>query len=329
MTMRRIISDSECFYHICNRIAGNPHEFPFGNEEKTKFYEILKSLMILHKPSIRVISHCFLDNHFHIILSHNPNAKITKATAQHCFHKYYESLGKESTWNDENYQQVTQRMTSLASFVGQLQKRFSGWMNHVSRVLKYNCVYRGHLWAERYQSSALLTSESLRNCIVYIAFNPLRAGLVNDIGKYRFSSWGEYQQTGKHPHAENFAKYFLHDRDNAKSDDFKLKEALLYMQQLVDERITNECSLTEEEKDKAWNNSINRIGIFKIVTRRVSHWSQGKIIGTKLKSMELAANYYDNEKLAKRKFKVFKDGTEESDISVFQNTIRNPKAQPS
>ena len=328
MTAKRMISQSECFYHICNRIAGNPNEYPFEDEEKTRFLEIMKSLILLHSPAIKVLSYTIMFNHYHIILSHDPNAKISKTTAQNCFFKYYESLGKQKVWDDENLKRITDRISSMSSFVGHLQKQFSGWMNHVSRVRKYNCVYRGHLWAARYSSSALLTSESLRRCIVYVAFNPLRAGLVSDIGKYRFSSWGEYQQTGIHPHAENFTKYFLHDRNEKKSDEAKLKEAFSYMQQMVDERIESECSLTPEEKDKAWNDAIDRTGIFKIVTRRVSHWTQGKIIGTKLKNMEFAAHYYDKEKLAKRKFKIFKDDTQESAISVFRNTIHKPKAPP-
>ena len=329
MTQKRMISQSECFYHIYNRIAGNPHEYPFEDEEKTKFLDIMKSLLILHAPAVRMVSFTILSNHFHLVLSYNPNVKITKSTAQNCFFKYYESLGKQKTWDDENLQKVTDRISSLSSFVGHLQKQFSGWMNHVSRSRKYNCVYRGHLWAARFKCLPLTTSESLRRCIVYTAFNPLRAKLVNDIGKYRFSSWGEYQQTGKHPHAENFAKYFLHDRDESKSDKAKLKEALSYMQQLVDERIQEECSLTPEEKEQAWNNALDRTGIFKIVTRRVSHWTEGKIIGTKLKNMELAANFYDKEKLAKRKFKTFKSETEEAVISVFKNTIHKPKSLPS
>ena len=328
MTQKRIISETECFYHVFNRIAGNPHEYPFEDEEKTKFLYIMKSLLILHAPAVKMVSFSILGNHFHLVLVHDPSVKISKATAQNCFFKYYESLGKVKTWDDENFKKVTDRISSISSFVGHLQKQFSGWMNHVSRARKYNCIYRGHLWAERYKLVTLTDSESLRRCVLYTTFNPLRAGLVTDIGKYRFSSWGEYQQTGKYPHAENFAKYFLHDRGEEKSNKIKLKEALSYMQQLVDERIKTECSLSEEEREEAWNNALDRADIFKIVTRRVSHWTKGKIIGTKLNNMELAAHFYDKEKLAKRKFKVFKNDKSQSPISVFFTPIHRPKSPP-
>ena len=333
MTQKRMISQGECFYHIYNRIAGDPYDYPFEDEEKTKFLGIMKSLLKLHSPAIKVISYVIMGNHYHLILSYNSKVKISKATAQNCFFKYYESLGKEKVWDDGNLQKVVDRISSISSFVGHLQKQFSGWMNHVSRTKKYNCVYRGHLWAARFKCLALTDSESLRRCIVYAAFNPLRAKLVNDIGKYRFSSWGAYQQTRRHPHAENFSKYFLHDRDETKSDESKLKEAISYMQQLVDECITNECSLTDEEKEEAFNNALERNGIFKIVTRRVSHWTQGVIIGTKVKNMELAAGYYDAEKLAKRKMMTFKSDIDSDydipELSVFRNTLRKPKSAPS
>ena len=323
-----MISQSECFYHIYNRTAGNPHEFPFGDEEKTKFFQIMNSLIKLHSPAIKVISSVCLGNHYHLILSYNSNVRINKATAQNCFFNYYQSLGKEKIWNDNDLEKVTNRISSLSAFVGHLQKQFSGWMNHISRANKCNCIYRGHLWEKRFQSVPLTDSESFRRCILYIAFNPLRANLVKDIGEYRFSSWGTYQQSGKHPYAENFAKYFLHDRDEEKNDQTKLNNALTYMQQLVDESIKNECSLSQEEKDEAWNNALDRTGVFKVVTRRVSHWTEGIIIGTKLKNMELAANYYDESKLANRKFKMFKDETKEPVISVFRNTIKSPQKSP-
>jgi len=105
------------------------------------------------------------------------------------------------------------------------------------------------------------------------------------------------------------------------------------MQQLVDERIQDECSLTDEEKEEAFNNALDRTSIFKVVTRRVSHWTQGVIIGTKVKNMELAAGYYDAEKLAKRKMMTFKNDIENDasipELSVFRNTLRKVKSPPS
>jgi hypothetical protein len=329
MTHKRMISKSECFYHIYNRIAGDPDEYPFGNEEKYKFLRIMNQLLLLHSPSVKLISHTLMSNHYHLCLAYDPSVKVSLATAQNCFFKYYQSRGKEKVWDDSNFERIVSRITSLSDFVGQLQKQFSGWMNHVSRVRKCHKVYRGHLWAERFKSIPITTAESLRRCIIYGAFNPLRAGLVENIGEYRFSSWGEYQQTGKHPHAENFAKYFLWDHHEAKSDKANLKEALSYMQQLVNERMEEECRLSPEEREKLWQESIENIGVFKVVTKRVKHWTLGIIIGSKVKNMELAADYYDHEKLEKRKFKEFKNETDTSIFSVFRNTIKQPKAPPS
>ena len=98
---------------------------------------------------------------------------------------------------------------------------------------------------------------------------------------------------------------------------------------MVDLAIETECSLTAEDKEKAWNNAIERAGIFNIVGRRVSHWTQGIAIGTKLKNIELAAQYYDEEKLNHRKFATFKDDFDDSTFSVFRNTLRKPKVPPS
>jgi putative transposase len=54
---------------------------------------------------------------------------------------------------------------------------------------KYGTV--GHLWQGRFRSKPILKDEYLINCACYIEENPVRAGLVEDIAKYRWSSYTE------------------------------------------------------------------------------------------------------------------------------------------
>jgi putative transposase len=60
------------------------------------------------------------------------------------------------------------------------------------RYVQYvNRVYRrsGTLWEGRFKSSAVQTEEYLLLCQRYIELNPVRAGMVNDPGQYRWSSY--------------------------------------------------------------------------------------------------------------------------------------------
>jgi len=47
----------------------------------------------------------------------------------------------------------------------------------------------GSLWEGRYKSSVISTNEYLPACCRYIELNPLRAGMVDDLSKYRWSSY--------------------------------------------------------------------------------------------------------------------------------------------
>ena len=48
---------------------------------------------------------------------------------------------------------------------------------------------RGTLWEGRYKSSPIKSDEYLLACCRYVELNPVRAGLVDDPGNYRWSSY--------------------------------------------------------------------------------------------------------------------------------------------
>ena len=54
-----------------------------------------------------------------------------------------------------------------------------------------NTTYRrtGTLWDSRYKSSLIQAETYLRHCMRYIELNPVRAAMVDDPGRYRWSSY--------------------------------------------------------------------------------------------------------------------------------------------
>ena len=93
-------------------------------------------------------------------------------------------------------------------------------------------------------------------------------------------------------------KYSIVDQDEAKSDKVKLKEALAEM---IAERMLEECSLPEEEKDEALKGPV----LSKTVTKCGKFRIHGLIIGSKIKNMEVAVEFYDKKKLVNRKLHHF------------------------
>jgi putative transposase len=63
------------------------------------------------------------------------------------------------------------------------------YVQYVNRM----CRRSGTLWEGRYKSSAVQTEDYLLLCQRYIELNPVRAGMVNDPGQYR---WSNYRHNG-------------------------------------------------------------------------------------------------------------------------------------
>lgn len=57
----------------------------------------------------------------------------------------------------------------------------------------------GHVFERRFRDHPCLDPDHVRNAIVYVHLNPVRAGLVDDPVAYRWSSHGAYQATATEP----------------------------------------------------------------------------------------------------------------------------------
>ncbi len=55
---------------------------------------------------------------------------------------------------------------------------------HINKLEKRS----GSLWEGRFKSSIVSTKEYLSACCRYIELNPLRAGMVDNLSKYKWSS---------------------------------------------------------------------------------------------------------------------------------------------
>jgi putative transposase len=72
---------------------------------------------------------------------------------------------------------------SLAAFMHGAAQRYAYYYNQ-------NYQRTGTLWEGRFRSSLVDSSEYLLACCRYIELNPVRAGLVDNPGTYRWSSYG-------------------------------------------------------------------------------------------------------------------------------------------
>lgn len=78
--------------------------------------------------------------------------------------------------------------------IDQIVKRISG-----SYVYWYNWKYyrKGHLFQDRFKSEPIEDEKYLLTAIRYVHQNPVKAGIVENIDEYRYSSYNEYIKDGK------------------------------------------------------------------------------------------------------------------------------------
>jgi putative transposase len=87
----------------------------------------------------------------------------------------------------------------------------------VSYVYWYNWQYsrKGHLFQDRYKSEAVEDDTYFLTVLRYIHQNPLKAGLINDIASYKWSSYQEYATKPKMVSVDFALKMFDKERDKA------------------------------------------------------------------------------------------------------------------
>lgn len=193
------------FYHCVSRVAGR--EFLFGDEEREQFTRFMR----LYEAfcGVRVLAHCVMSNHFHILVEIPPNMdeslsdKALVERLELIYSKDYVAMvrmqlrelaesatPKGMAAHAELRAKFINRMWDLGQFMKILKQRFTRWYN----AKHGRC---GTLWEARYKSVLVEDGHAARVMAAYIDLNPVRAGMVRDPKDYRWCSYAEAVAGGK------------------------------------------------------------------------------------------------------------------------------------
>ena len=198
-------SQAGCF-HVVSRASGR--EYRLGEEEKEFFTKTLHAYAAL--LGVQVLTHCTMSNHFHILVrvperpeecergggpSVGPSVEMLlvrleaavgaeqiKQTRQNL--RLWEQNGALDLIEAWRQRQIG-AMYSLSEYMKRVKQRFTRWYNkRTGRV--------GIFWEDRYRSTIVQDEEkALRMMGTYIDLNPVRAGITDDPGRYRWSGYAE------------------------------------------------------------------------------------------------------------------------------------------
>lgn len=206
------------FYHCVSRVVDR--QFLFGDEEKAKFVEVLRRWEAF--CGVRVLTYCVMSNHFHVLVE-VPKPPLTPPSDETLIARVQAASGALAAGNlrqmlerlrtqcsPETRQEelakaratVTRRMWDISAFMKAVKQQFTQWYNgrhgrsgtlwegRFKSVLVEGAPHRSshpgaHPPLHRKGSPALVTMAC------YIDLNPVRAGIVQQPGLYRWCGYGE------------------------------------------------------------------------------------------------------------------------------------------
>jgi hypothetical protein len=280
------------YYHLLNRIAGIPGEFPFADVEKEMFIRLMKKLAGLY--TLDLLAWQVMGNHFHLVVFAPANPPSPEEAARR-FAAYHQSKRFVDPASSQG-EQLAARLRDISWFMHDLQQQFACWYNRTRPARR-----RGMLWGNRFKSVVLEGAIAVWECIKYVELNCVRAKLVQDPADYRFGSWGEWNGTGIHPHAAALLRHLRYNLGEHTAT-WSLDDCQRELRMELARVSVGEAHGTTEQIEAAMTAAAATPAPLLTLHRRVRHWSDGQIIGTKLFIRSNLGAVLPTERLARHQY---------------------------
>jgi hypothetical protein len=298
MRTARVKPKGGTYYHIVNRVAGEPGWFPFGDVERQKFVELVKKFSNLF--AVEVLAYQAMGNHYHI-LCHVPVGRLSVAEAVARHNAFYEGIKDPIDPESQDAATLPDRLRDVSGFVGLIQQCFAVWFNRTRPNVR-----RGGLWASRFKSVIIEGGDVLLTCLCYVELNCVRAGLATDPADYRFGSWGAWAGTGCHPFWENFFRHIrlclgVPAQGWTDNDIRDFLRAELARRRASDNPLASPQSIAAAVAEAKCP-----VGLLMTTERRCRYWADGLIIGSKTFVLETAAAFRSADELTRHRLLVLR-----------------------
>jgi putative transposase len=193
--LKALPGTSTAHYHCISRVVDR--RFAFGDEEKILFLRLMR--FYERFCMVRVTAYCLMSNHFHLLVEVTsppdtpPDESWLIEHVQRCYGQTAAILLRENlrqtreqageTAAAKLQQSWLARLWDISAFMKTLKQRFTQQYNKKH-------ARRGTLWEDRFRSVLVESGSALATMAAYIDLNPVRAGLVKDPSRYRWSSYG-------------------------------------------------------------------------------------------------------------------------------------------
>mgnify|MGYP000915416627 CR=1 FL=1 len=303
-------------YHLMSRVVNR--DFLFGEEEKAKMVSIMRRYEQF--CGMKVLTYCIMGNHFHLLVQVDTKPEnADQMSDEELVERVRRCHGKtaatmlandladmlrdgRSHMHAATRAKHLKRMWNLSAFVQSLKQRFTVWYNKRNQR-------SGTLWEERYKSVIALGPEAVASIAAYIDLNPVRAGLVDDPADYEWSGYGE-AMSGRR--GAKFARQRFHEALCERtgsllvSDVSKRNYMEWYRSWIYNRGVKRGVNVEAKPMKKGFGAQnapevivpAGRIPSAEQFTRRVRHFSEGLVVGTRewLEQVFASQRHYFSEK---------------------------------
>ena len=204
MRKARLLAEHTGYYHVILKAAGPQYLFR-GDADKRAFQDILERSARF--SGVDVLAYALLDNHFHLLVK-VPEQESVPSVDSPEFRARVEALYGhdraarlfahwkrwEADGHGEEVALERDRLLRRMHDLGQFAKTLKEWH---SRVYRQTHGWEGTLWRGRYKSIIVTESfDAFHDIALYIALNPVRAGIVRRGTDSPWTSYGQSKSVG-------------------------------------------------------------------------------------------------------------------------------------
>jgi hypothetical protein len=160
------------FYHLLNRVAGDPADFPLRKGSAARRFLYLFEFY-LRLYCCRLAAFQLMGNHYHSVVYFEQFRVFERAELEARARLRFGCRWRVRTrhWSPSDWEQFNRDLFDVSRFMQHVNGEFSKWYNR-----RYG--RRGHFWADRFKNPELLDPEAVQLAILYCELNAVRAGRV-------------------------------------------------------------------------------------------------------------------------------------------------------
>lgn len=162
---------TEAYYHIYNHANGN--ELLFVEAENYRYF--LQQYQKYISPVADTLAYCLMPNHFHLLVQIKSIEKIGVQNENQSVRKKYDE--KVTPAEKDNF------------ISKQVSKQFANLFSSYTQAFNRRYQRKGSLFIKNFKRKRIEDDDYYTQLILYIHFNPVKDGFVQEPGDWKFSSY--------------------------------------------------------------------------------------------------------------------------------------------